>query len=168
MKKLLFLSISCLLIKVSGFADDSATKSKLQTLIQEHKLEEAKALADKEIQSHPGDTDLIRRRGFVHFMQGNYKSATADFSSYLAEKPGSAKGYLYRGLAYIAMGDDSKGKEDVNRALSIDSSLITVIDELRPKIASVKPKSKYVPMMTKKGASIKTKKGGDVVYKAKT
>lgn len=171
MKKLFLLSISCLLIKASGFAADATavTNSKLKTLIIENKLDEAKVFANKELESSPGNTELIRRRGFVHFMQGDYNSAIEDFSNYLSVKPDSAKGFLYRGLAYIALGNEQKGREDVKKALTLNPALISTVNELRPKVvASADPpkKSKLVPMTTKKGVPVRTKKGA-VAYKSK-
>lgn len=169
MKKLAFISLLLATVATFGFAEDEpAVRSQIKTLIIENKLDEAKTLADQEIQSNPEDVDTIRRRGFVYFMQGDYHNAAEDFSAYLAARPGSAKGYLYRGLAYIAMGDEARGKEDIKTALSIKPNLASTVDELMPKLLSGKKekKSKQVALMTKKGAPVKTKKG-PVAYKSK-
>lgn len=169
MKKIALFSFILAAAAGFGFAEaTTAPSSQLKTLIIENKLDEAKSLADREIQNHPEDVDTIRRRGFVYFMQGDYQSAAEDFTAYLSARPGSAKGYLYRGLAYIAMGDETQGKEDIKTALSIKPNLASTVDELMPKILSGKKekKSKQVALMTKKGVPVKTKKGA-VAYKQK-
>jgi len=168
MRNLIILSIFGLLVNTVAFAETSPqVKSRLKTLIVENRLDEAKEFANKEIQSN-ADHDVVRKRGFVHFMQGDHKSAVQDFTHYLAKKPDSAKGYLYRGLSLIAMGDEESGKSDINRALKLNPSLKSTVQELTPKVAEkvTKKASKHVPMTTKKGAPIRTKKG-DVVYKSK-
>ncbi|CRX38121.1 tetratricopeptide repeat protein [Estrella lausannensis] len=169
MKKIAFFSFILAVTAGCGFAaETSATSSQIKTLIIENKLDEARSLADREIQNNPEDVDTIRRRGFVYFMQGDYQSAAEDFTAYLSARPGSAKGYLYRGLAYIAMGDEARGKEDVKTALSIKPNLASTVDELMPKMLSGKKekKSKEVALTTKKGVPVKTKKGA-VAYKLK-
>lgn len=169
MKKIALFSFILAVTAGFGFAQEStASSSQIKTLIIENKLDEAKTLADKEIQNNPEDVDTIRRRGFVYFMQGDYQSASEDFTAYLSVRPGSAKGYLYRGLAYIAMGDEAKGKEDIKTALAIKPNLASTVDELMPKILSGKKekKSKQVALTTKKGVPVRTKKG-DVAYKPK-
>jgi tetratricopeptide (TPR) repeat protein len=168
MKNLILFSVLGLLINTAAFADTNPqVKSRLKTLIVENKLDEAKEFANREIQNS-ADHDVVRKRGFVHFMQGDHKSAVQDFTHYLSKKPDSAKGYLYRGLSLIAMGDEENGKSDINRALKLNPSLKSTVQELTPKVATqvAKKASKHVPMTTKKGVPIRTKKG-DVVYKSK-
>lgn len=170
MKKLALFSFILAFTAGFGFAEETtASISQIKTLIIENKLDEAKTLADKEIQNNPEDFDTIRRRGFVYFMQDDYQSAAEDFTAYLSVRPGSAKGYLYRGLAYIAMGDEAKGKEDIKTALTLKPNLASTVDELMPKILSGKKekKSKQVALTTKKGVPVRTKKG-DVAYKPKS
>lgn len=107
--------------------------------------------------------DKIRQNGSVHFMQGDYQSAAQEFTRYLALKPGSAHCHLYRGLAYIAMGNEESGKADIKKALSINPGLSSILDEVQPKASK---ESKFVQITTKKGVPLRTKKG-PVVYKRK-
>lgn len=133
MKHLILLSISFLVIKAGAFAEVSA-KSKLKILIVENKLDEAKIVADQEIENNPDNIELLSKRGIIHFMQGDYQSAIDDFTAYLATNPGNAKCYLYRGLANIALGNEKSGKEDIKIALSLKPNLLSLLHELKTQI----------------------------------
>ncbi len=62
-------------------------------------------------------------RGLAYYQLNDFDAAIGDFSCSLVLNPKNARSYLYRALAYVAVGNFIQAEEDANRALEVDPEL---------------------------------------------
>jgi tetratricopeptide (TPR) repeat protein len=65
----------------------------------------------------------LNSRGFAYFRQKKYTEAITDYDRSLELAPQSASSYYVRGVARIALGDQSAGDSDILRARQIDPNV---------------------------------------------
>jgi len=67
--------------------------------------------------------DYLNSRGLVHFRQGDFKAAIADYDSALKLKPDLAWTLYMRGLAKDALGPATAGKADLTAAIGMQADV---------------------------------------------
>lgn len=72
----------------------------------------------EEIEQRNAETYL--KQGNVHFSQGDYQSAIADFNLAISFNPDNAHAYNNRGWAYYRLNDYQRAIDDYNQAISLN------------------------------------------------
>lgn len=75
---------------------------------------------DKAIEGAPENAIYYYARGYSYFVNGNYRSASADFSKCIELVPGSSDFYKYSGASRMHLEDFEGGQKDLNYALSVN------------------------------------------------
>lgn len=66
------------------------------------------------------DPSILLNKGIEQYNKGDYEKAMQYFEQVVAENPGSADAYYYRGLTYLATGKTAEAKADFTKVLEID------------------------------------------------
>jgi tetratricopeptide (TPR) repeat protein len=66
------------------------------------------------------DPAVILNKGIEQYNKGAYDKALEFFQQVVAENPGNADGYYYRGMTYLATGKNAEAKADLQKVLEID------------------------------------------------
>jgi tetratricopeptide (TPR) repeat protein len=66
---------------------------------------------------------IYRGRGSVFLCLKRYHDALADLDFVIKNDPNDAWAYLYRGRAYLGLGDPARAKADFDRAVALDPEL---------------------------------------------
>lgn len=66
------------------------------------------------------DPAVILNKGIEQYNKGAYEKAMEYFQQVVAENPGNADGYYYRGMTYLATGKNAEAKADLQKVLEID------------------------------------------------
>ena len=75
---------------------------------------------DKAIEAAPDNAIYFFARGYARFLDGNYRTAGADFSKCVELVPGSSDFYKYSGACKMYMSDFQSAQRDMNLALSVN------------------------------------------------
>lgn len=75
---------------------------------------------DKAIEGAPDNAIYYYARGYSSFVNGNYRSASADFKKCIELVPGSSDFYKYSGASRMHLEDFEGSQTDLNYALSVN------------------------------------------------
>jgi tetratricopeptide (TPR) repeat protein len=119
MKKIaVFLSLFLWLAAEPVCADDAMQYFNLG--IKSSMTREKIAYFTKALQLNPGLVDAYRKRGLLHYFQGNYDKVIQDYQSYLDLAPDNAEAYLMIGIGFLESGMYQPAINNFTQAIEIE------------------------------------------------
>lgn len=108
--------------KALAIAPDDQESLRLITtvLINSGKEEQAATYKARITGEFKIDPSILLNKGIEQYNKGDYEKAMQFFEQVVAENPGSADAYYYRGLTYLATGKTAEAKTDFTKVLEID------------------------------------------------
>jgi Flp pilus assembly protein TadD len=85
-----------------------------------NRLDEAAQACADGLNLQPDNTELLRRRGYVHLRQNDLDGALTDFEAALSQDPDNSFTLYGRGVVRIRKGDRAAGEADIAQAQRID------------------------------------------------